>query len=333
MKGLKRIFALMLAVSMIFTLAACGENNSDVDTPSETTTDYVREIKTKVAVMTDATGLGLAKLSEDRSYAYEVKEYSSADEIASLIKNGEADIAAVSADVAAKLYNETKGGIKILAVNSCGFIYALQNGKNIVSYDDLEGKTIYASGKGTFTEFVINRVLTQKELVPGKDITVEYKDSTEELVKLATEGEIDLCILPEPFATKVIADNQDCSKLIDFRKAWKQESDSELVQGVVIARTDYINENPEIISEFMIFNEVSVNYLSANPEVSANFLTEKGWFDVVEIAYVTIPASNIVYMEGEEMKTAVKTMYEIINAENPELIGGAIPDDGIYYIP
>ena len=46
----------------------------------------------------------------------------------------------------------------------------------------------------------------------------------------------------------------------------------QLVQGVVVARTDYINENPDIITEFMNFNEVSVNYLSANPENASIFL-------------------------------------------------------------
>ena len=329
MKGLKRIIALMLAAAMLFSFAACGENGG---TPSdETTTDYVREVKTKVAVLNGPTGLGLAKLAADRSYAYEVEQFSDPQEIVPLLTKGEVDIAALPVNLAANLYKKTNGGIKILAVNTLGVLYCLEKGKTIKDFAELKGKTIYATGQGSTPEYIINHVLTQKGLVPGKDVTIEYKTAHNELATLAIEGKVDFCILPEPFATKVLVQNSEYYKLIDFTKSWNEENEEQLVQGVVVARTDYINENPDIITEFMNFNEVSVNYLSANPESASVFLADNGYFESAEFAYTVLPFCNIVFMEGEEMKTAVKAMYEVLYAADPKSVGGSIPDDGIFY--
>ncbi len=325
MNKLRNILALLLAAAMLFVFSACGENS---ETPSDETTDYVRETKTKVAALSDALGFGLAKLSKDRDYAYEVKEYSDSSEIVSLLKKGETDIASLPVDLAAKLYKETNGGIKILSVNTLGMLFCIENGNAIKSFDDLRGKTVKAVGKDTVYELVINYVLTQKGLVPGKDITVEYGSTAEELAALSAEGKADFVIVPEPYATNILFKNENCKKLIDFSKSWGETTEAPLVTGVIVARTDYINENPDIISEFMGFNEVSVNFINANPEASAIFFADNGYFEASEIAYASLPASNIKYIEGEEMKNAVKAMLGIIYASDPT----SIPDDGIYYV-
>lgn len=330
MKGTKRFFVLLLAAAMLFSFAACGETG--VETPAdETTTDYVREVKTKVAVPDGAMGLGLAKLAADRSYAYEVEKLSDPQEIVSLLTKGEADIAALPADLAAKLYKDTNGGIKILAVNTLGFICCLEKGSAVKSFDDLKGKTVYAAGQGTISENIINYVFTQKGLVPGEDITIEYKASDDELAALAAEGKADFCILPDPAATNVLAGNEEYRKIIDFNKSWNEDNETQLVQSVIVARADYISGNPDVISEFMVFSEVSANYLSANPEKSAQFLVDNGYFESTDVAYLAVPACNIVFIEGEEMKTAVKGMYEVLYAADPASIGGSVPDDGIFY--
>lgn len=332
MKKIKRLLAALLAAAMLFSLAACGdETNGETTTAEESTTDYVRSVKTKVAALNGPTGLGLAKLAADRTYAYEVEYFSDPQEIVPLLTKGEVDIAALPVNLAANLYQKTNGGIQILSVNTLGVLYCLQKGDSIKSFDDLKGKTIYATGQGSTPEYIINYVLSEKGIVPGKDVTIEYKTAHNELATLAIEGKVDLCILPEPFATKVLASNEEYKRLIDFTKSWGEVNEARLVQGVIVARTDYIKENPDIINEFMGFNEVSVNYLSANLENASVFLAENGYFDTTELAYATLPGCNIVFMEGEEMKTAVKAMFEVLYAADPSSVGGAIPDDGIYY--
>ncbi|MBQ8015218.1 MAG: ABC transporter substrate-binding protein [Clostridia bacterium] len=353
---IKKSLAVLLALAMLFALAACGENGA-TGSGTETTTSHIREIKTKVAALNGPTGLGLAKLAVDRAYAYDVQYYSDPQEVAPLLTTGEIDIAALPINLAANLYNKTKGGIQILAINTLGVLHVIENGNSIKSIADLKGKTVYATGQGSTPEYIINYVLEQNGLDPEKDVDIQYKAAHSELATLAVEGKADICILPEPFATKVIAqtnmvettaaseeasqqaeattaaeDKITLRRALDLTTEWDKVCDVQLVQGCVVARTEYINQNPEIVKEFMSFNEVSVNYLNSNGEGAGVFLIENGYFDNTSIAVSTIKNSNLVFIEGEEMKTAAKQVFEILHQANPASVGGAIPDDGIYYV-
>ncbi|MDO4528686.1 MAG: ABC transporter substrate-binding protein, partial [bacterium] len=197
MKTFKRILALITAMIMLVSFAACGDTGSGGEA-EESTTSYIREVKTKIASLNGVSGMSLAKLMADRDYAYEVTSYSDPQEIADLIKNGETDIALLPVNTAASLYKETNGAIKILAVNAVSTLYVLEKGNSVKSIDDLKGKTVYAAGKGTAAEYIINRLFS--------DVKVEYKnDYYNEITSLINEGKADFCILPEPIAASVIA--------------------------------------------------------------------------------------------------------------------------------
>ena len=78
MKILKRLSALMLAMLLLLSFAACGgkDGGEDSDVTDAPETNYEREVKTKIAALNGPTGLGLAEIKADRSYAYDVEYYS-----------------------------------------------------------------------------------------------------------------------------------------------------------------------------------------------------------------------------------------------------------------
>ena len=47
------------------------------------------------------------------------------------ISQGKTDIAAVPANVASVLYNKTEGDVKVLAINTLGVLYIVENGDSI----------------------------------------------------------------------------------------------------------------------------------------------------------------------------------------------------------
>lgn len=331
MKKAKRISALLLAVAMLFCFAACTQRTKEPDYSNETTTDPNRETKTKVASLDGPTGFGLAKIAVDRTYAYQVESYSDSEQIVSLLNSGEVDIASLPIDVAAKIGNSSDGKIKILSVNGLGNISCLQKGETVKSFGDIKGKTIYLANEGSMSEIIVRRVLSQNGIDPEKDVTFEYKDSESEIAELAIAGKIDFCILSEPFTTKVIVENEEYYRLIDFNEKWNELSETPLVQGIIVARTDYINENPQIISEFMNFNELSVNFITVNSESSAVFMSDNGYYETADMAYTSLSLCNLTFIEGEEMKNAVNAMLEVLYEQNPDIIGGKIPGDDFYY--
>lgn len=324
MKTFKRIFAALLAAVMMFSLVSCADNGG---TEPEKTTSYVRENKTKLAVFSGVTSLGVAKLVKDRGYAYESSLYSDLGEVEALIKNGSADLAAVPVESAARLFNETKGGVKIIAVNNLCSLQLLAKDESIKTLADLKDKTVYAAGEGTASEHIMSYILEKSSVSPK----IEYVATEAELAALAIEGKADICIISEPQATKVVSENTEMKRVVDFNDEWNKISDSKLVQGVIVARTEYIEQNSEYIEQFLFQNEISVNFLggSENADAAADMLHKGGYFSTFDLARACVPECNLYFAKGEDMKAMVAGVCNVLPAE---MTGGTVNADGICYV-
>ena len=80
------------------------------------------------------------------------------------------------------MYNKEGVDVSVLAVNTLGVLYIVENGDSVQSVADLKGKTIYASGKGATPEYALNYMLTANGIDPEKDVTIEYKSEHSECV-------------------------------------------------------------------------------------------------------------------------------------------------------
>ena len=114
-----------------------------------------------------------------------------------------------SPNLAAVLHSKTNGNIQLIAINTLGVLYVLENGNSVQSMADLKGKTISATGQGATPEYALNYLLEQNGLVPGQDVTVDFLSEHAELATLTATGKADLVMLPEPFVTSVMAKNSD----------------------------------------------------------------------------------------------------------------------------
>ena len=161
-----------------------------------------------VAALIGPTGMGLAPLMDKQDKGETENNYNfilsgTPDNIVAKITSGEADIAAVPVNLAPTLYNKTNGQVQLLAINTLGVLYVVENGDTVESVSDLAGKTLYASGQAATPEYILNFILTQNGIDPADGLTIEYKADHSELASLVTAGQADLAMLPEPFVTTV----------------------------------------------------------------------------------------------------------------------------------
>ncbi len=314
MKNLKRITAAMIAFIMLLSFAGCGGDADDETTTesavTEIATSYIRSEKTKIAALNGAVGLGISKFSVDRAYNYETSYYDDAQEIAELLKSGAADMATLSVYDAAKLYNETNGAIQLLAVNGLGFYHVIENGEKIKSISDLKGKTVYAAYKGTDAEMAINYLFEKNGIDPEKDIDLQFKATDAEVATFTGDASAEIIIVSEPYASKVLNNTETYRKALSINSEWDKVCETPMTQSVVVARTEYINANPDIIKEFISYSKISVNYLKSNVYGAPVFLKDNGFAETAALATEFIPGCNLSFLSGEEMKTAVGAMLE-----------------------
>ncbi|MCH5315584.1 MAG: ABC transporter substrate-binding protein [Eubacterium sp.] len=328
---MKKVISLALAVIMIFAFAACSTEKNQPEAPKE-------KVNVNAYVLSGPTGIGAVNMMKAAENGEGLENYkfnvvAAPDEIVSKISNGEADIAAVATNLAAKLYKVTNGGIKIIAVNTLGVLNVLNfKGEDITSLKDLKGRTIYTTGQGANPEYIIDYLLTENGINPEKDVKIEFKADGTDLVPVwATDPEA-VIIAPQPVATSIKLKYEGSKIAIDLTDEWnKVNPESELMMGCVIVRNEFLNSNPEAVEAFLTDYEASIKAVSADIETTATLCEEYGIVAKAPIAKAAIPNCNICFIKGNEMKEKLTGYLQVLYNADPTSIGGAMPDDNFWY--
>lgn len=293
------------------------------------------ESPVRVAALKGPTAMGMVQMMRDRGDDYEFTLAASADEVTPMLIKGELDIAAVPANLASVLYNNTEGAVRVLTINTLGVLYIVERGEAVQSVEDLRGKTIYTAGKGSVPEYALNYILSANGIDPVNDVTVEYKSEHSEcLAALLNDAEA-VAMLPQPFATVAQAKAQDMRIALDLTKEWDAlqtdvENPSAMITGVVIARTAFVEENPNAVAAFMADYDESVRFTQENVADAAQLIGEYDIFEAA-VAEKALPYCNIVFIHGEEMHTLLGGYLAELHAQNPTAVGGALPADEFYF--
>ena len=340
-----RILILTLAALLCLPLAACG-NAIDKATTSAAdeeatapSAEIDKELKIDIMVLSGTTGVGIAPLMNDvkngtAALNYNIEVASSADLINPGLIQGEVEIAALPTNVASVLYNKTGGKVIVAAVNTKGVLYLLENGETVKSIADLKGKTVYLPGQGSNPEYIFRYLVEKNGLEIGKDVMVDYTyGSPDELATAITTGLVSLAVLPEPKVTSIKSQNTAVRSALDFTAEWNKVSEGELVQGCIVVQKSFAEQHPAELAQFLKDYEASISFVNSNVEEASIMIEAAGIIPKAALAKKALPACNICYMVGEEMKNSLNSFYQVLFDMAPASIGGSMPDDSIYYLP
>ncbi|MBQ6594854.1 MAG: ABC transporter substrate-binding protein [Clostridia bacterium] len=318
---MKKVFVLILTLLLAFGAMAEGD--------------------LRVVALKGPTAIGMVKMRSeaeggdlaDRGYSFEFA--AAIDEVTPQIVQGNVDIAAVPANLASVLYNNTEGAVQVLAINTLGVLYIVENGDSVQDIGDLRGKTVYASGKGATPEYALNYILTGNGIDPETDVTIEWKSEHAECLNAMLAAENGIALLPQPFVTVAQTKSEGLRVAVDLNEAWDalqegSDAPSALLTGVVVVRRAYAEEHPEEVSAFLDDYAASVAFTETNLEEAAALV---GGYDIVPepVALKAIPACNITMIEGEEMEQKLSGYLAVLYEQNPKSVGGSLPDGDFYY--
>lgn len=343
MKHWKKLLALALTLALALSLAGCGKTDTeDTGTEEQTQTEEQAEEPVTgesyaIAALKGPTAMGLVKLmSEAEAGADLINDYTftlaaSADEVSPLLMKGELDMACVPANLAAVLYQKTEGDIVTLAVNTLGVLYIVENGNAVQSMADLAGKTIVASGKGSTPEYALRYLLSENGLDPDTDVTIDWKSEHSECVSALATGAATIAMLPQPFVTVAQSKIEGLRVALDLTEQWDAlDNGSALLTGVIVARREVVEANPDAVDAFLKDYAGSVEWVNANTAEAAELI---GSYDIVEaaVAEKALPYCNIVCITGTEMKDKLSGYLQVLADADASSVGGAMPGDDFYY--
>ena len=355
----KKLLALGLSLALTLSLTACGQKAAEpeqseepaqteepaAEAPDGTEADIAHF---RIAALKGPTAMGLVELMSLSDTANEMMEgkenvvstgntyeftlAGSADEVTPALIKGDLDMACVPANLAAVLYGKTNGAVEVLAVNTLGVLYIVENGGTVQSMADLKGQTIVAAGKGSTPEYALRYLLTENGIDPDKDVTIDWKSEHSECVAALASGQASIALLPQPFVTVAQNKIEGLRMALDLTAEWdKLDNGSRLVTAGIVVRREFAQQHPEAVEGFLKDYAASAQYVNEHVDEAAQ-LIEKYNIVKAAVAKKALPQCNIVCLTGEEMHSAIAGYLQVLSDLNPKAVGGQLPGEDFYYL-
>jgi NitT/TauT family transport system substrate-binding protein len=183
---------------------------------------------------------------------------------------GQIDVAYVGPNPAINGYLASSGqGLKIISgAASAGASFVVRNDSGINSVNDLGGKKFASPQLGNTQDVALRKYLVDmgyNTADNGGNVTI-VPVTPADILTLMLKKDIDGAWVPEPWATRLVKEANG-RIFIDERELWPP--DGKFVTANIIARTDYLNENPDIIERLLQAHINKTIWINENKEQQA----------------------------------------------------------------
>ncbi|MBQ4120246.1 MAG: hypothetical protein IJD45_07660 [Clostridia bacterium] len=317
---MKRFLTVLLCISLLITaLSGCNEKG----TPKISIATVQNSASAFLSHMIEENG-------EDDPYIYELN--------LSLLPSGArysitlnyADIAVIPVELAAQLHKRSDPKIKILAGISVGG-FELVSTKSITDISELKGQTIYISEHDTLMENLLRYLVSFYGIDPFEEIKFEFTSDNYTLIEKISNGDVSFALFESSDAAWAKAEVENLVSYNLTDELAKKLNNPSIVNYCVVARSDYVRDNPKAIEYLLGEIEASLNKSSNLSETLS--LAKK--HELIYSDYCGeefLKSCKADFISGDEMKRKLTAYYKLIYKVKRSLLGNEIPSNEIYYI-
>ncbi|MDR2889755.1 MAG: aliphatic sulfonate ABC transporter substrate-binding protein [Lachnospiraceae bacterium] len=271
MKMIKKT-VVSLGVVIVALLIGCGKSNEGVVRIA-----YFPNITHSQALVMKNQG----SLEQALGEAHEVEwvSFNAGPAEVEAIFAGEIDMGYIGPIPAISANVQSQGDVQIIAgAADAGAVLAVRSDAGIDNAGDLDGKTVAIPQLGNTQHLSLLNLLTENGLqVSDKGGSVKVVAAANaDIVNLMQQGNIDAALVPEPWGT-ILEEQVDAEILLDYDEVWL---DGNYPVAVVIANKDFLEENAEVVEEFLRLHQEATLYINENKKEAAAIVNQ-------EIAAVT----------------------------------------------
>ncbi len=311
---------------------AAEETSQDKDeAASEEASD---DVTIRVAALKGPTTIGLVNLIDDVNKGKsdlncEFEMYTAGSDIMAAMVAGTVDIGLVPSNVACVMNNKVEGGVSVIDINTLGVLYCVTADETITSVSDLAGRTVYMTGQGATPEYTARYLLAENGIT---DCTLEFKSEPTEIVSIFAEDQSAVAILPQPFVTAALAQNESLKAVFSLDDEWaKVNTDCKIVTGVTVVANSFLKEHKSAVDAFIEAHKKSAEEALSDVEGTAALVVEQGIIAKEPLAVKAIPSCNITCITGADIKSTLSGYLKVLFDQDPKAVGGSLPTDDFYY--
>ena len=225
---MKKLLAVLLAALMLFTLAACGGNGDDTNTPNGDSTD-APEAKVISNIITGTGGntgtyyaftTAVGQVLSTDDYKFTVQATGGSQANIEMIEDGEAQFAIVQNDVMNYAYEGTNGfAAPITCFSAVGCVYAevcqviATKASGIKTIADLKGKNVAVGDVGSGVYYNATQILAAAGLDIDADIN-KTAASFGDAATLLKDGAIDAAFITAGTPTPAVSDLATSTEIV-----------------------------------------------------------------------------------------------------------------------
>lgn len=292
----------------------------------------------RVGTISGPTGIAMARmidtnyLGENAKVSYDME--SNAQLLPAKLIKKELDIAFVPTNMAATIYNKSKGEVVLLSTDIWGLLSVVTTDPKIKTWNDLKGKQVDLFGIGATPEIAFKALVEDHKMNPKKDLTYKMSyDTAGTLVAALAGGKTKdgVAVMAEPFTSMALAKNKNARILFDVQTEWKKSFGLGFPMSSIVVRKEFLEQHPELVQSFTREFSYNLSYATSNPgEIGKLVETMKSLPFDAKIVAASIPRSDYKYQSAEEAKSAVAKYLKVLYDYDPQTIGGKLPEDNFY---
>ncbi len=258
---LKSVVAALVMTTVLIATSACGSKKVDQNVTVRVA--HFPNITHSQALIGRAEGQFQKALGDINKIEW--KEFNAGPSEIEALFAGEIDIGYIGPGPAINGYAKSKGDLQIIAgATDAGAILVTRKDLVLKSVKELSGKKVAVPQFGNTQDLSLRNLMQQNGLKDTtKGGTVEVRQAENPDIKtLLDKGEIDAALVPEPWGSRLVKEVK-ANVLLDYKEVWKE---GKYTTAVIIARTQFIKDHPDIIEKFLRAHVELTDYINKEPE-------------------------------------------------------------------
>lgn len=234
---------LVIVLGLALTLSGCGQQKAQ---QQQLTKIQLCEVTHSVFYAPQYVALSQGFFAEE-GLEIELSNGQGADKVMTAVLTGQADIGFAGPEASVYVYNEGKEDNAVVfaqLTNGDGTFLMGRQPDPDFQWSDVKGKTIIGGRKGGMPEIILQYVLRNNGLNPGKDVMIDTTMQFAAMPGAFLGGQGDYVIIFEPTASEMEKEGKA------YILASLGESSGEVPYTAYFASKSYIEQNPDIIQKF-----------------------------------------------------------------------------------
>ena len=260
---IKLLLSIGIVASVLASITGIALNFNEEISENNLRIAYFPNIGHAVPIVGIENNFFLEKLSSDTKI--ESRIFDSGPQVIESLFANSVDIAYVGPGPAINGFlNSENNNIQILSgAASGGASFIVHPESEINSASDFSGKKIAAPQIGNTQDVSLRHYLSENNLKPAEKggSVIIYNISNPDIYTLFVKGDIDGAWVAEPWAT-ILETELGGDRLFFEEDLWPNK---QFASVLLIANTDYVKKNPELISKFLISHHNTVEWINDNP--------------------------------------------------------------------